>query len=89
MYPFSRQRTILSKIHIDRPKRYIGPKRDKYKSRAASCFIPTLDIDPDKLLTFVVDVTKEDQIKAMVEKTVEKFGVLDVQVNNAGYDDKA
>lgn len=43
-------------------------------------------IDPAKLLTFVVDVTKEDQIKNMVEKTVEKFGSLDVQVNNAGYE---
>ena len=51
--------------------------------------VPTLGIDPDKLLTFVVDVTKEDQIKAMVEKTVEKFGVLDVQVNNAGYEGKS
>jgi NAD(P)-dependent dehydrogenase (short-subunit alcohol dehydrogenase family) len=48
--------------------------------------VPTIDIDPDKLLTFVVDVTKEDQIRDMVEKTVEKFGSLDVQVNNAGYE---
>ncbi|MBO4616472.1 NAD(P)-dependent dehydrogenase, short-chain alcohol dehydrogenase family [Lachnospiraceae bacterium YSD2013] len=43
-------------------------------------------IDPAKLLTFVVDVTKEEQVKNMVEKTVEKFGSLDVQVNNAGYE---
>ena len=48
--------------------------------------VPTLDIDPDKLLTFVVDVTKEEEIKDMVEKTIEKFGTLDVQVNNAGYE---
>ncbi len=48
--------------------------------------VPQIDIDPDKLLTFVVDVTKEDQIQAMVAKTVEKFGSLDVQVNNAGYE---
>ncbi len=48
--------------------------------------VPTIDIAPEKLLTFVVDVTKEDQIKDMVEKTVEKFGRLDVQVNNAGYE---
>ncbi|MCR4677460.1 MAG: SDR family oxidoreductase [Lachnospiraceae bacterium] len=43
-------------------------------------------IDSAKLLTFVVDVTKEEQVKNMVEKTVEKFGSLDVQVNNAGYE---
>lgn len=45
-----------------------------------------VEIDPEKLLTFVVDVTKEEQIKDMVEKTVAKFGSLDVQVNNAGYE---
>ena len=43
-------------------------------------------IDPKNLLTFVVDVTQEDQVKGMIEKTVEKFGSLDVQVNNAGYE---
>ena len=51
--------------------------------------VPTLDIAPDHLLTFVVDVSKEDQIKDMVEKTVEHFGSLDVQVNNAGYEGKS
>ena len=51
--------------------------------------LPGIDIDPDKLLTFVVDVTKEEDIKNMVEKTIEKFGRLDVQVNNAGYEGKS
>lgn len=48
--------------------------------------LPSLHIPADHLLTFVVDVTKEEQIQNMVEKTVEQFGALDVQVNNAGYD---
>ena len=48
--------------------------------------LPTIDIDPDKLLTFVVDVTKEEQIQNMVEETIAKFGTLDVLVNNAGYE---
>ncbi len=48
--------------------------------------VPTIDIPSENLLTFVVDVTKEDQIKNMVEKTIEKFGTLDIQVNNAGYE---
>lgn len=48
--------------------------------------LQNVEIDPENLLTFVVDVTKEEEIKAMVEKTIEKFGALDVQVNNAGYE---
>lgn len=48
--------------------------------------LPNIDIAPENLLTFVVDVTSEEQIKAMVEKTIETFGALDVQVNNAGYE---
>jgi NAD(P)-dependent dehydrogenase (short-subunit alcohol dehydrogenase family) len=31
-----------------------------------------------------VDVTKEDQVKAMVERAVKEFGKLDVVLNNAG-----
>ena len=48
--------------------------------------LPSIDIAPENLLTFVVDVTDEEQIKNMVEKTIEHFGPLDVQVNNAGYE---
>lgn len=51
--------------------------------------LPNIDIPAENLLTFVVDVTNEDQIKDMVAKTVEKFGSLDVQVNNAGYEGKS
>ncbi|WP_322980032.1 MULTISPECIES: SDR family oxidoreductase [Pseudomonas] len=32
-----------------------------------------------------VDVAKAEQVKAMVEKTVEHFGGLDILVNNAGF----
>lgn len=48
--------------------------------------LPTLDYDEENLITFVVDVTKEEQVKDMVEKTIDKFGQIDVQVNNAGYE---
>ncbi len=51
--------------------------------------LPTIDIAPENLLTFVVDVTDEEQIKNMVEKTVEKFGRIDAQINNAGYEGKS
>ena len=35
-------------------------------------------------LAVAVDVTKRDQVKAMVEATVTEFGVIDILVNNAG-----
>ncbi|MCR5102451.1 MAG: SDR family oxidoreductase [Butyrivibrio sp.] len=52
-------------------------------------FLPTLDIPKENLLTFVVDVTKEEQVENMVNQTVEHFGKLDVLVNNAGYEGKS
>ncbi|TQI66834.1 SDR family oxidoreductase [Clostridium sp. KNHs216] len=48
--------------------------------------VPSLNLPADHLLTFVVDVTKEEQVQAMVEKTIKTFGGLDVQVNNAGFE---
>src|SRR5210317_1123817 len=35
-------------------------------------------------LAVACDVTKKDQVQAMVAKVVEQFGQLDVAVNNAG-----
>jgi len=40
---------------------------------------------PEKALALTLDVTKPDQIASAVEKTIAKFGHIDVLVNNAGY----
>lgn len=46
---------------------------------------PVLDgITKDNFLYVVTDVTKGDSVKNMIAKTVEKFGSVDVMVNNAG-----
>lgn len=56
-------------------------KQEKLDKMLAELHIPE-----DHLLTFVIDVTKEDQVREMVEKTIAHYGRLDVQVNNAGYE---
>lgn len=38
----------------------------------------------DQLLAHKLDVTKEDQVKAALAAGVERFGQIDVVVNNAG-----
>ncbi len=37
-----------------------------------------------KVATFVVDVTNSAQVEEMVEKTLDKFGKIDILINNAG-----
>lgn len=38
----------------------------------------------DTLLSVATDVSRKDQVEALVAKTVERFGHIDVMVNNAG-----
>ncbi|MDO8637702.1 MAG: SDR family NAD(P)-dependent oxidoreductase [Dehalococcoidia bacterium] len=37
-----------------------------------------------RCLTFKADVTNQEQVKALVDKTIEAFGRIDILVNNAG-----
>lgn len=41
--------------------------------------------DPQRVLAIAADVTREAEVIAAFEKTVERFGQLDIVVNNAGY----
>ncbi|MDF3306198.1 SDR family oxidoreductase [Rhodococcus sp. T2V] len=46
--------------------------------------LPQLKVDDDRLIAKVVDVTDEEQVKGIVDFTVQTFGKLDGIVNNAG-----
>ena len=37
-----------------------------------------------KAVTGIVDVTKSDQVESFVQKTLDKFGKIDILINNAG-----
>ncbi|WEZ85459.1 SDR family oxidoreductase (plasmid) [Rhizobium sp. 32-5/1] len=39
---------------------------------------------PDAVLVVATDVGKKDQVEALISKAVERFGRLDIMVNNAG-----
>jgi NAD(P)-dependent dehydrogenase (short-subunit alcohol dehydrogenase family) len=43
------------------------------------------DISPERVLAVALDVTKAEQITAAAEQAQERFGSIDVLVNNAGY----
>ena len=46
--------------------------------------VPEVSSNPDKVLCVRTDVSVEADCRALVEKTVEKFGGIDILVNNAG-----
>jgi NAD(P)-dependent dehydrogenase (short-subunit alcohol dehydrogenase family) len=43
------------------------------------------ETSPDNVHTVALDVTNKDQIQLAVQESIEKFGRIDIVVNNAGY----
>ncbi|KOO51180.1 3-oxoacyl-ACP reductase FabG [Viridibacillus arvi] len=41
-------------------------------------------LDPERVLFIEVDVSDRESVKAMVQKTVDQFGRIDILINNAG-----
>jgi NAD(P)-dependent dehydrogenase (short-subunit alcohol dehydrogenase family) len=54
-------------------------------SRRADALADLREAYPDRLLTLALDLTDEAAARAAVATVVERFGSLDVVVNNAGY----
>ncbi|MDO6710213.1 glucose 1-dehydrogenase [Aliiglaciecola sp. 2_MG-2023] len=46
--------------------------------------VSSLKLGENKVISMLCDVSKEDQVKAMVDAAIENFGRLDIGVNNAG-----
>ncbi|WP_242182725.1 oxidoreductase [Sphingomonas sp. CARO-RG-8B-R24-01] len=69
----------LAKLIVDRGWRLVATARD------ADRVADLADAAPDRVLALALDVTKQDQIDAVVQAAAEKFGRIDVLVNNAGY----
>lgn len=51
--------------------------------------LPTLDAQEGQAAGFVADMTKEEDIKNLVEAAKAHFGTLDIIIPNAGYEGKA
>lgn len=46
-------------------------------------FVETLSLLNQNSMAFTVDITKDDQVKDMVKRVEDKFGAVDILVNNA------
>lgn len=54
-------------------------------SRSLAEQIESLGYETDNLLPLKADITNENEIKTAIERGIEKFGSIDVVINNAGY----
>jgi NAD(P)-dependent dehydrogenase (short-subunit alcohol dehydrogenase family) len=71
-------RRILEEV-IRRGERVVATARDP------KSLDDLVKLAPDRVLALQLDVTKTDQIEAAVAAAIERFGAVDVLVNNAGY----
>ncbi len=67
---------------------YLGGTGDKADARKAQADEVVNAIGADNSLAFPADVSKRDEVQAMADAAVARFGRLDIAVNNAGIEIK-
>lgn len=67
----------IAKLFSENGAKVVITSQDSQKLEKASSEIPNS-------YGIVADIRKKDQVKNVIEKTIEKFGKLDILVNNAG-----
>ena len=55
---------------------------------AAAGVVRQIESDKGRALAVDADVTQPDQVQSLIDQTVQKFGRLDIMVNNAGIEEK-
>lgn len=76
-------------LHCAKELRFLGAKvaicgRTEAKLEAAAAEIAAVDGVDDGVLAHPCDIREPDQIGAFVDRVVERFGTIDVLINNAG-----
>ena len=71
-------REMAEQLHADGAKVVATARKPDQLSDLAAKY-------PETALILALDVTKDDAVQSAVEKTLAKFGHVDVLVNNAGY----
>ena len=71
----------LTELYVEKGSKVVMAARNLEKMNE---IIKNLSTDKDRILAIQTDVSKEEDCKNLINKTIEKFGRIDVLINNAG-----
>ena len=71
----------IARLFADEGARVVIHGRDKVALKGVA---ETLKVDKDRWLTVTADITKAEGMKKIIDAAYDRFGVIDVFVNNAG-----
>jgi len=71
----------LTELYVEKGSKVVMAARNLEKMNE---IIKNLNADNDRILAVQTDVSKDEDCKNLIKKTIEKFGRIDVLINNAG-----